>query len=301
MQERDSRTPKIMLASGMFLSGTVGLFAYLSGQPANNIVFFRCAFGAIALFAWAFLLSGPRTDSGDRRTNWPIVLISGAALVVNWFALFEAFDRTSIGLATIIYHLQPFWVVLIGFLFLDENIDRHRAQWILTGFFGLVLVVAPTVTSVSTDAAFVIGLLFALIASAFYALTAITTRMVVGIRPEILSGIHCLIGLVLFMPFLSFAELQHAAVEAWGALALIGTVHTGIVYVLIYTAYRSVSLPVMAVSAFMNPIAAFAIDIFFFNVGMSLLQLAGVVAILGSGLAINMRWRGLFGRSTAVQ
>ena len=115
----------ILLSIGMALSGTTGLFSVESGQPTFNVVIFRCLFGALALAGWASLRGGWKRLFAIEKAQWPLVLVSGICLVVNWLALFEAFKRTSIGFATIIYHLQPFWIVLAGALLLGVLLCRH--------------------------------------------------------------------------------------------------------------------------------------------------------------------------------
>ena len=37
------------MAAAMTISGTIGLFVVLSGQPVMNVVFWRCALGAATL------------------------------------------------------------------------------------------------------------------------------------------------------------------------------------------------------------------------------------------------------------
>ncbi|RWO44898.1 MAG: EamA family transporter [Mesorhizobium sp.] len=129
----------IMLSVGMALSGTAGLFSVSTGQPTFNVVFFRCLFGAAALTGWVCLRGGWKDLFSIERKLWPLVLVSGVCLVINWLALFEAFHRTSIGFATIIYHLQPFWIVLAGGLLLGEALSRHKIAWLWLAFVGLVL------------------------------------------------------------------------------------------------------------------------------------------------------------------
>jgi drug/metabolite transporter (DMT)-like permease len=160
-----------MLSVGMALSGTAGLFSVSSGQPTFNVVFFRCLFGVLALTGWASARGGWKCLLGIERKQWPLVLMSGICLVVNWLALFEAFHRTSIGFATIIYHLQPFWIVL-------EALSRHKVGWICLAFLGLVLTILPKLGDMQTDRNWLIGVGLAFVASLFYAATTLTTRAV---------------------------------------------------------------------------------------------------------------------------
>lgn len=286
---RDIARPTIMLSAAMALSGTAGLFSVMSGQPTFNVVFFRCLFGATALFAWVCLRGGYRDYFSIAKRQWPLILVSGLCLVINWLALFEAFHRTSIGFATIIYHLQPFWIVLAASLFLGEALSRDRLGWIAIAFAGLVLTILPKLGAMQADHNWLIGVGLAVVASLFYAATTLTTRAVRSVKPDVLSTLHCLIGLVAFAPFMGTATLTSGA-SMWGWLVGLGVIHTGIVYVLLYSAYPKLPTPVIAAGAFLNPAAALISDFLVFGRSITLLQGIGLALILTAGLAVNLRW-----------
>lgn len=283
--------PAIELAIGMAISGTVGVFALQSGQPTANIVFFRCVLGATSLVAWCMFIGRGRELIAFDRRGLLLGTLSGAFLVLNWLAIFEAFRLTSIGFATIIYHLQPFWIVLAGGFLLGEVITRSKYLWIATAFAGLLLVVGPKVGALSADHDFTLGMIYALLASMLYAASTLTVRMLGTTRPEALSVLHCLIGAVLFLPFVQTAAVPDASEPAWLWLAGIGVIHTGIVYVLFYASYPRLPTTAIAVLAFLNPATALLSDFVVFGRAITLLQAAGLALILLAGVGVNLGWR----------
>jgi len=290
-----------MLSVGMALSGTVGLFSVMSGQPTFNVVLFRCLFGALVLIGWVSLRGQWRSLFGIGYGALPLVLLSGLCLVLNWLALFEAFHRTSIGFATIIYHLQPFWIVFAGSLFLGEPLSRHRIGWICLAFGGLTLTILPRLGDIQSDQNWLIGVGLALAASLFYAVATLTTRAVKGVKPEILSTAHCLIGCLAFLPFLNMGALQGSGVGTWGWLIGLGVIHTGFVYVLLYSAYPKVPIAGIAAAAFLNPAAALLSDFVVFGRSITMMQGVGLGLILLAGLGVNLGWPFLFGKRSASQ
>ncbi|RWI02618.1 MAG: DMT family transporter [Mesorhizobium sp.] len=287
----------IMLSVGMALSGTAGLFSVSTGQPTFNVVFFRCLFGAAALTGWVCLRGGWKDLFSIERKLWPLVLVSGVCLVINWLALFEAFHRTSIGFATIIYHLQPFWIVLAGGLLLREALSRHMIAWLWLAFVGLVFTILPKLGDMQTDRNWLIGVGLALVASLFYTATTLTTRAVKGgVKPDVLSTVHCLIGCIAFVPFLDVATLQGGDARMWGWLAGLGVIHTGIVYVLLYSSYPKVPTTVIAAAAFLNPAAALISDFLAFGRSITAMQGVGLGLILLAGLGVNLGWPFFFGK-----
>jgi len=292
--------PAIMLSAGMALSGTAGLFSIESGQPTLNVIFFRCVFGAIALVGWSALREGWRSLFIKDKALWPLVLVSGICLVMNWVALFQAFKLTSIGFATIIYHLQPFWITLAGALLLKEGLSRDKLGWICVAFLGLVLTILPKLGVMRADHDWLVGVGLALVASLFYAATTLTTRAVKSVKPSVLSAIHCLIGVVVFAPFVDLAALQTGGNDfggwgMWSWLAGLGVIHTGIVYILLYSSYPKLPITVIAAGSFLNPVAALLSDFFVFGRSITLMQGAGLVLILLAGLAVNLGWPFVFG------
>jgi drug/metabolite transporter (DMT)-like permease len=288
--------PALMLSLGMAISGTAGLFSVLSGQPTFNFVFFRCLFGALALCAWVCLRGGFRDYFRIERHQWPLVLTSGLCLVLNWLALFEAFNRTSIGFATIIYHLQPFWIVLAAALFLNEALSRNKLGWICVAFAGLVLTILPKLGEMQTDRNWLIGVGLAITASLFYAAATLTTRAVRSVRADVLSTVHCVLGAAVFAPFISTSTLT-GATATWGWLVGIGVIHTCIVYVLLYTSYPKLSTAIIAAAAFLNPATALLSDFLVFGRSITAMQGAGLGLILLAGAAVNLGWPFLFIRS----
>lgn len=284
----------IMLSAGMAISGTAGLFSIESGQPTLNVIFFRCVFGAIALIGWSVLREGWKSLFITDRALWPLILVSGICLVLNWVALFQAFKLTSIGFATIIYHLQPFWIVLAGALLLKEGLSRHKLGWICVAFLGLVLTIIPKLGVMRADHDWLVGVSLALVASLFYAATTLTTRAVKSVKPSVLSAIHCLIGIVIFAPFVDLAALQGGGSGMWGWLVGLGVIHTGIVYILLYSSYPKLPITIIAAGSFLNPVAALLSDFFVFGRSISAMQGVGLILILLAGLAVNLGWPFLF-------
>jgi len=288
--------PTVYLAGAMALSGTVGVFAIQTGQPTLNIVFFRCLFGALSLIAWS-LYRG--TLHGIWRINRKLIgltIVSGLCLVLNWAALFQAFRSTSIGFAIIIYHLQPFWIVIISALFLGETLYRDKLLWLVVAFCGLLLVVWPHVGDIMGNSSWANGVGFAILASLLYAGSTLTARRLRAVDSSILTIIHCLIGLVLFAPFLALEPLRDAALPIWGWLVGLGVLHTGVVYVLLYANYPKVQTATIGVCAFLNPVTALLSDYVFYSKEISLVQAVGVVFVLLAGLGTTLGWGKLLRR-----
>ncbi|MGW0121589.1 DMT family transporter [Streptomyces sp. NPDC003327] len=272
----------VELTLAMVLSGTLGVFVVESGASPFEVVFFRCLLGAAALGAYS-LLRGFFTGHGLTARKLGLAVLGGVFIVFNWVLLFEAYEATSISLATVVYHTQPFFLVLLGAVFLRERISGAKLGWLAVAFAGLVLVsgVRPG------DTASLAGLGYALGAAVLYALATFVTKRITGVRPHLIALVQVTAGVPLLLPF---ADLSAAADlgAGWAWLAGLGLVHTGLMYVMMYAAYAKLPTPKIAVLAFVYPAVAMGVDWAVYGHHIGLVQALGVPLIVLASLKVTL-------------
>lgn len=278
------------LAFAMIVLGSTGVFSVMSGQPTFNVVFFRCLFGAISLALWCMLTSQLNGLARIDRRLFPLILLSGFFLVTNWAALFEAYRLISIGFVTIIYHLQTFWIVVFAALFLNEKISKAKGAWLLLAFLGLIAVIWPRLGDIAGDQNWLTGVCFALLASLLYAGSTLTSRALKLVPPTYLTIIHCLFGVVVFAPFVSVEEIAAASETALLLMIALGTLHTGMGYIMIYSSYPRLSVATIGICAFLNPLAAVGFGYAFLDETMNAAQILGAVVVGVAGIGVTLGW-----------
>ena len=65
---------------------------------------------------------------------------------------------TTIATTTIVYHIQPFFVVLIGVIFLGERASLAQMLWIIGAFVGVILASGAVGSSSTVNARWFLGL-----------------------------------------------------------------------------------------------------------------------------------------------
>ncbi|MBN9321374.1 MAG: DMT family transporter, partial [Delftia acidovorans] len=195
---QETRGQWLMIAGGVLL-GTVGIFVEEARQHPLVTVLFRCAFGALALLAWG-LATGRVRELRVRGRSWPVVVATGLLMVLNWALFFAAIPLTSIGVATIVFHIQPVWIMLFGTLVLREAVAPRQVAAMLAALLGLVLATGL----LGGDAAawgpdHVSGLLMCLSGSLCYAAVTILAKTEKVVTPFALAWWQCAVATVLLL------------------------------------------------------------------------------------------------------
>lgn len=196
---------------------------------------------------------------------------------------------TSIATSTIVIHFQPFFIVIIGALFLNERLSRDQLLWIIAAFVGLVLASGVNTSAGEINHRWISGIAIALLGALFYAITATLGKRLGPQRSEVTAFCQTLMGIVIFAPFVQFN--QHISPASWGWLLGIGVIHSGIAWVIIYSAYPKVSTPVIAVLSFVYPVVAIFIDWAVYGHPIGLMQAAGMALIAVATLGVRLGWR----------
>jgi drug/metabolite transporter (DMT)-like permease len=272
----------------MVIAGTVGAFVTESELHPVAVVFWRCVFGAIFLTAWC-LLRGYLPDRTLSPSRLALAALAGVCMVLSWTAFFAGFSMTSIATTTIVYHVQPFFVVLIGVIFLRERISPDQLLWMLGAFLGVVLASGLVVSHERAGASWALGIVLTLGAALLYAVATILAKGLGQQRPEVTVLCQTLVGVVMLAPFADIG--QHIAPASWGWLIGIGVLHTGIAYVLMNSAFPRLTTPVIGIITFIYPVVAIIIDWAIYGHRLGLAQAAGMALIALATLGVRLGWR----------
>ena len=263
-----------LFSLAMLISGSIGLFVRLIDLSPINIVFFRCAFGAIAL--GIYVVSFKRGAAKIPRRELVPILCCGLVLVANWVFLFAAFKQTSITVAVSIYYLAPVLVTLYGLLFLGQTGTRAVISGILLAFLGAALVSGITVEDVLTLN--ILGASYAFCAAVLYAGLILLSKRVKQTDSAVTALVQTTVGALVLSFFtdfdIAFSELN------WGMIVAIGAIHTALLYILFFRGIRDSPILLVALLGFIDPLFAICLDRFVLGSAISALQLVGIACII---------------------
>ena len=280
---RERHGAVLMIVGGVVL-GTMGAFVEEAGQTPFTAVWFRCAFGAAALLLWGVARGRTHELRLDRR-GLAAALLAGALMTANWALFFAALERTSIAVATVVFHVQPIWVMAAGVLWLGERFSLVRAGAALLALIGLTLATGLTFgdgqgasMGQARTPAYLWGLAMCVGASLAYTGVTLIAKSVQRVSSFALAWWQCAVGVVA----LGWWPLTHgwpAWGPAWGWLTGLGVLHTGLAYVLLYGGMSRLPAARIALLQFVYPACAIAMDWLVYGRALSAMQMVGVVLI----------------------
>lgn len=286
--DKSLRRGSLEMTAAMLISGTIGWFVLVSGLPVLDVVFWRCVFGAATLLlicaGFGFLRPGILT-----RTTFLLAVLSGVAIVGNWVLLFASYSRASIAIGTAVYNVQPFMLVGLAALFLGEKITAQKLFWLAVSFLGMLAIVSAHGEQGQGGDQYLAGIALALGAALLYAIAALIIKRLTGTPPHLIALVQVSTGVLLLAPWANFSALPQQP-EGWASLITLGIVHTGVMYVLLYSAIQRLPTAITGALSFIYPIAAILVDWFAFGHRLEPLQWLGVAAILLAAAGMQQGW-----------
>jgi drug/metabolite transporter (DMT)-like permease len=263
----------------MALSGTIGLLVVESGLPVPWVVWLRCILGGMGLAAW---LLWSRQWTWPTGMEWSWLLAGGLALVLNWLSLFRAYAYSGIAVSTVVYHVQPFVLLVLSAAVHREPLPLRRLPWLLLALLGVALSSGMLAGGQWRQLQWK-GIILALLAASLYAIATLATRRLARIAPSQIAMLQMLLGALVLSP--AVAGSSETAVftgRAWTAVLVLGLVHTAWMYSLRYAAFQRLMAQAIAGLSFIYPAIALLVDLLWFGTQPQAAQWLGMALILGA-------------------
>jgi drug/metabolite transporter (DMT)-like permease len=271
----------------MALSGTIGLLVVESGLPVLLVVWLRCLLGGLGLAAWV-VYSRQWQKPSRSETLW--LAVGGLALVLNWLCLFSAYRYSSIAVATVVYHVQPFILLLLAALLQAEALPVRKLPWLLLALLGVAL---SSGLAEASEASSWMGIWLALGAATLYAVATLAAQRLQRLAPAQIAMLQMLIGvLALAGPSWPLMASAQFSAHAWLAVGVLGLVHTAWMYTLMYSAFQRLSAQAVAGLSFIYPVVALLVDWLWFERRPQPLSALGMLLILGAVWAYRRQGAG---------
>ena len=110
---KKENTSKVLMALSMLVFGTIAPFVRNIGVSSGELALYRAIMAAVIVGGF-LLFSRQKISIFGIKRELLLLLISGAAMGVNWIFLFEAYKYTTVSVATLSYYFAPVIVMVIS-------------------------------------------------------------------------------------------------------------------------------------------------------------------------------------------
>ncbi len=272
---------RLQLTLSMVVFGTIGLFVRNIGLPSGEIALYRAVLATV-LVGLVLFFTKQRIDFAKIKKELPLLLLSGVAMGFNWILLFEAYNYTTVSVATLSYYFAPVIVTLVCPLLFKEKMGIK--QWLCFGFSTLGIVLITGIGDLSTGSNHIKGIAFGLGAAGLYATVILLNKFIKGVQGlhrTFLQFIAATAVLVPYVGFTSGCNLGMLDTKGWIFLLAVGIVHTGVTYCLYFSSLKELPGQKAAILSYVDPLVAVLCSVTLLHEKMTLLQIIGGLLILG--------------------
>ena len=279
-----------MFVSSMLIFGTIGVFRRYIPLPSAFLAFTRGIIGGLCI-----LLLMRLGKKGEReplaRRDLLMLVVSGALIGFNWMLLFEAYNHTTVAVATLCYYMAPTIVILLSPIIFRERLTVKKAVCAAVAVAGMVLVSGVPGESGAPEVS-VPGILLGLGAAAIYAAVMIMNKKIKGVDTWQKTSVQLLSAGLAMVPYLLLTggfSTEGFSVSAAVLLLVVGIVHTGIAYALYFGSMDGLRVQTVAILSYIDPVSALLFSAFLLREPLSPLNILGAIMIIGSALVSEIR------------
>ena len=172
---KENRKAYASLCAAMLIFGTIGIFRRNIPFSSGLLAFSRGLLGSVFLLIFV-ALRRHRLGRIEKK-QLALLIVSGAVIGVNWILLFEAYNYTTVAVATMCFYMQPTIVILLSPVLFREKLSVKKGLCALAAIIGMVFVsgVAEGAMPGAQDAK---GIAFGLAAAVLYAAAVIMNKRI---------------------------------------------------------------------------------------------------------------------------
>lgn len=272
----------------MAVFGTLPVFVKNIPLSSAEIALYRAVLAAV--LTGIYIAAAKKNAKFKRiRRELPLILVSGAAMGINWILLFEAYRYTSVSVATLSYYFAPIIVTIACPFLFRERLTVKQVFCFVMATAGVVLITGVGGLSGGSDLK---GIVLGLSAAVFYASVVLLNKRIRTVDGINRTFIQFITAAAVLLPYTAAAEGFHLmSLDFAGTLNLlaVGFIHTGVTYCLYFSSVTWLTGQQAAVLSYIDPLVAVVMSVTVLGESITPLQAAGGLMILGFTLLNEVR------------
>ncbi|MEE1023656.1 MAG: EamA family transporter [Acutalibacteraceae bacterium] len=270
----------IKLITAMLIFGTLSIFVRNIPLASSELALYRAILAVIVLTPYA-LFSKNRIIFAEIKKQIPLLCVSGIAIGVNWILLFEAYNNTTISMATLSYYFAPTVVTILCPFIFRERMRIKQIVCFCLSTIGVALIIGAGTSDSKND---LVGILFGLGAALLYAFVIILNKFISDVTGLQRTFVQFSAAAVVLLPYVALTSgFNLTSLNAVGIvdLLIVGIVHTGLAYCLYLSAIKHLKGQQTAILSYIDPLVAIIVSVIVLKEQIpTLWQIVGGVLIL---------------------
>ena len=287
MHNTQKNSPKslAMLILAMSIWGTIGIFRKMIPLPSALIAFSRGVIGtAFALLVMK--IRGKQMEHHLSKRVMALLVLTGALIGLSWMVLFEAYNYTSVSVATLCYYMEPTFVVLLSLLIFKEKLTVKKGVCSFLALVGMVLV-SGILEAGKLQKGDLTGVMLSIGAAILHAAVVLLNKSLPGIDSYEKTVIQLGSAAIVLLPYLLFSG--SFAGNTWDVktialLLFVGIIHTGISYTLYFGSLDGLRTQTVALFSYIDPVVALFLSALILHERINIPGVIGAILILGSAI-----------------
>ena len=263
----------------LLIFGTNGLYVSNISLSSGQIVLMRTLIGGLLLTGLVLFKGG--FDRASLRAERKALLLGGAALGLNWVALFAAYRMLNVSLATLIYYVGPILVLLFSPILFREKLSGRKILSAAIVAVGLICISGSIVVSGMNS----LGLIAAMLSALFYASLIVFNKKIVRTTGLQTAAIELDVAFAVVLVYALCTEgLPKIMAGDLPYIAGIGFINTGLAYLLYFSGLQKLSGQSVALISYLDPVSALLFSAVLLHEAMTPVQLIGAIFIIGGAM-----------------
>lgn len=252
------------------------------------LVAFRALFGLLFGVVVVFIqgVQWPRNFK-----SWlPLLLVGLTNVAIPFFLISWGEQSIDSSVASILDATVPLFTILIAhYLLRDDKITLPKVLGLLIGFAGVVVLMSKDLINASTSS--VLGQAAVIVASAFYAGSAVYVRKTTEDTPGILRSTGPLVSAAAVMWLAAFlferpVEMPQLGIT-WVALLWLGVLGSGLAFVMAFYLIHEIGPTRTSMVAYLFPLGGVILGVTFLHEQLTWQLITGAILIIASLAVAN--------------
>lgn len=287
----EKTSSKIYYIISLVIFGTIGVFVKFIPLSSGEIALYRAVLASLMLLIF-LLATKQKIIFKNIKSQLPLLFISGAFIGFNWIFLFEAYNYTTVSVATISYYFAPVLVTLVSPLIFKEKMTAKNIICFIFSTIGLVLITG--IGDLSSGKSHLIGVAFGLGAALLYASIIIINKLIKNVQGVTRTFIQFVSAIVVLLPYVALTSgfnVSTLNANSLIVLLIVGLVHTGVTYCMFFSSLKDLKGQQVAILSYIDPLVAVLLSVVALGEKLTLLQALGGLLVLGFALINEIKFK----------